>query len=54
MLLCKGGIKMYIRNDYVYDDENLAFIPQRISTPEARVIIQKYSTNKGDTKKSRN
>lgn len=42
---------MYIRNDYVYDDENLAFIPQRISTPEARVIIQKYSTNKGEYKK---
>lgn len=42
---------MYTIKGYVYDDENLAFIPKDIYKPENKVIIDKYSTNKGEYEK---
>lgn len=43
---------MYTKHGYVYDDENLALIPQHITSLEGyHDIISKYSTNKGEYKK---
>lgn len=43
---------MYKKYGYVYDDENLALVPQHIVSSEGYDdIIGKYSTNKGEYKK---
>ena len=43
---------MYKKYGYIYDDENLALVPQSIVYLEGyKDIIEKYSTNKGEYKK---
>ncbi len=42
---------MYTTKGYVYDDENLAFIPAEIYYMENKSIISKYTTNKAEYEK---
>lgn len=39
---------MHIIKEYVYDDENLAFVPLDIYKPENKAIINNYSINKAE------